>query len=268
MNSVEMDSDNKDEFKWRFQALNRNEINKSYLIVEKDGQTFKTYTEMFKGYPREVSARLSMLLGSNGGLTPMGEFAFNYWFEDVFGWTQYYLARQRWGISLKYFLTATKLKFSTSEAQLQSTTIDLKYRITPGLWNRDETWGIIFGSRDLSYDYFAAQMVGVGAFWARSMPRVFDDIMNLFPFMGYPKWVDMEFIYYPVNFTSKVTANNWGMGNGNWALNFHGKLMWTKQFFGEAGFGMKQIDFTMGSPLDKRLNFTSLYGTAGLGWSF
>jgi hypothetical protein len=50
--------------------------------------------------------------------------------------------------------------------------------------------------------------------------------------------------------------------------------MWTKSFFGEAGFGVRQYDWTQGSltPLgnqtSERFLFGLFYGTAGLGYSF
>lgn len=276
--SLDMNSsDSPDEFTWRFQANERGEINKSYLMVAADGRTYKTYTEIFKGYPREISARTSVIL-TEGSPVIMGEVAFNYWFEDILGWSQYYISRQRWGISAKYFQSITNLVFKTYDAGFTSSTIDLKYRFNPGLWGRDETWGLIVGTNTIKYDLFAGQFMGVGVFWARSMPRIFDEWMNaILPLFRYPKWVDMEFIYYGTSMTGGVTAYTVGQsrGTGNWALNFHGKLMWTKQFFGEAGFGMKVIDIKTINNLPTTpptsqlgLNLTTFYGTAGLGWSF
>jgi hypothetical protein len=79
--------------------------------------------------------------------------------------------------------------------------------------------------------------------------------------MSYPKYVDMEFIMYPMSMTSTVKAGS------TFNLNFHGKVFWTPRFYGEAGFGMKRFAYTDSSQgLDVTL--TTLYGTAGLGLIF
>jgi hypothetical protein len=156
---------------------------------------------------------------------------------------------------------------------LQTSTLDLKYRFTPGLWSRDETWGMMASFQSMSYAAFKGDMVGGGFFWARSMPRIFDDLMNILPIFRYPKWVDLEFIYYPTFINKESKPKNFGQGTGNWSLNFHGKLMWSKRIFGEAGFGIKNLDFNKetGSNetfLRQNYKFTSLYGTVGLGINF
>jgi hypothetical protein len=140
-------------------------------------------------------------------------------------------------------------------------TADAKYRLEPGLWNRDESWGGMLSYQKFKYASFDATLMGGGVFWARSMPRAFDNTFNYFGFLNYPKWVDAEFVYYPVG-----DARNAVLA-GNYALNFHGKIMWTNSFFGEAGFGIKQYNF---NDLVNRINmrFASGYGTVGLGLNF
>ena len=266
-NSVEVSKKSR-EFVWKFRAKNRGEVNKSYLLVKSGDQEFRAYHEVYKGYPRELSARLSGIISSEGKLVPMGEFAFNYWFEDLFGWTNYYIGRQRWGVSAKYFqsLMDFSLKNTSSSAAnsgpLTISTVDLKYRLKPGLWNRDESWGLCASYQQVSFLTFIPKFVGGGVFWARSMPKVFDDIFNLLSIFRYPKWVDAEYIMYFMPADSITTVNSL-----NYALNFHGKVMWTNSFFGEAGFGLKQYGF-QDNESGRKLAFASLYGTVGLGYSF
>jgi hypothetical protein len=110
------------------------------------------------------------------------------------------------------------------------------------------------------------------------MPKVFDDILNLFPVMRYPKWVDLEFIYYlAATDPQHELLNPWNqfsgvIGTGNWALNFHGKVQWTKRIFGEAGLGVRQYDLFKERPNQDprrvRFNYSSFYGTVGLGINF
>lgn len=200
----------------------------------------------------------------------MGEAAYNLWFEDVLGWDQYYLSKQRWGVSTKYFQSFTKYKVTGyGNAELKVVNADLKYRFTPGLWTRDESHGAMVSYQDfeasLEVTKFKAPMLGVGWFWARSMPQVVDEIFSLIPYMDYPKWVDMEFIYYAASMDSTKKLNF------NFALNFHGQVLWKNNFFGEAGFGIKRYDFidatnSLQSNLGYQLNV--LYGTVGMGVKF
>lgn len=263
-NSIEVDDKDAKYFVWRFKAADRGEINRSYLSMEHQGKEFKAFYEIYKGFPREVSVRLSGLLSATGETVFLGEAAYNQWFENLMGWTNYYVGRQRWGISAKYFKTLTELnvdKTKGTKANLAVANADLKYRFVPGLWGRDETVGAMLDYQDVSFADIKAPMLGVGAFWGRSMPKVFDELINYVPMMKYPKWVDMEFILYPVSLSKSVNLNL------NFALNFHGKVLWTKHWFGEAGFGIKRYAIIdQQHQLQATLN--TFYGTFGLGLSF
>ncbi|WP_413942896.1 hypothetical protein [Bdellovibrio sp. HCB-162] len=261
-NSVEVDPRDPASFVWKFKATERGQINRSYLNVTVDGKTYKSYYEIYKGFPRELSGRFTGVQAKSDFII-MGEVAYNQWFEDLFGWTNYWLSRQRWGFSAKYFQSFNQLKVDTAgnTAPLSVMTVDLKYRVTPGLWGRDESVGGMLSYQNVTFDKLKAPMLGVGAFWARSMPKVFDDFFNLLPIMRYPKWVDMEFIYYMSSMDSKVTLN------APMSLNFHGKVLWSDRYFGEAGFGMKRYSFT-DSSLNQKAELNTFYGTVGLGINF
>ena len=96
--------------------------------------------------------------------------------------------------------------------------------------------------------------------------RFFDDIFNVIPFMRYPKWVDLEFILYPITLRDQQSSNF------IFTMNFHGKVQWSPTFFGEAGFGLKNFSFedTRSSDPNKQLSLTlgAAYGTIGLGFNF
>lgn len=261
-NSIELNAKDSHYFTWYFKATDRGAMNRSYLSMEFQGKAYKAFYELHKGLPRELSLRLSGMIGDVGSIF-MGEGAYNHWFEDLFGWTDFWLARQRWGISAKVFKSFTKLKVDDRGGTADITVInaDLKYRLVPGLWNRDETLGAMLDYQDITFSRIKASMIGAGAFWARSMPKVFDDIFNIVPMMRYPKWVDMEFIYYPLSLSSKVSLQT------NFAMNFHGKVIWTKHLFGEAGFGIKRYAI-IENEVQQRALLTTFYGTVGLGLSF
>ncbi|MFN7453744.1 MAG: hypothetical protein ACK5RO_03700 [Pseudobdellovibrionaceae bacterium] len=276
MNELSLEPESS-EFTWYYGARNRGVYNYATVKVQDQNESYLGYHEVFKGYPRELSARLSGVAGS-GGLVLQGEAAFNYWIEDLLGWTNYYFSRHRWGWSYKYFQSLTPLTFSNRKGTLQNSTFDLKYRLTPGLWGRDESWGAMLSYQESQFNVFEPKMAGVGFFWARSMPKLFDEAMNLIPLFRYPKWVDLEFIYYLESLQSDHFLLNPGTqqagftGVGNWALNFHGKVAWSERVFGEAGFGIRQLDFfrerANENPRRLRFQYSSFYGTVGLGVNF
>ncbi|KYG63227.1 hypothetical protein AZI86_15425 [Bdellovibrio bacteriovorus] len=259
-NSVRVDSDDPSEFMWRFKAEERGQINRSYLNVEMDGKTYRSYFELYKGFPRELSGRFSGVQTASGFIV-MGEVAYNQWFEDIFSWSNYWVSRQRWGINAKYFKSFNELKVKDGTAPLSVLTVDLKYRFTPGLWGRDETVGLLASYQDVGFGELKAPMLGGGIFWARSMPKVFDDFLNTLIIMRYPKWVDMEFIYYGQSMNSDVTLN------APMSLNFHGKVLWSDRYFGEAGFGIKRYSF-QDKVQNQKAELNTFYGTVGLGINF
>lgn len=262
-NSIEVNDSNPNYFLWRFKAVDRGEMNRSYLSMEHQGKEYKAFYEIYKGFPREISLRLSGLLSPTGQNVFLGEAAYSQWFENLLGWTNYWVGRQRWGVSARYFKSMTKLKVSSAgaTADLSVTNVDLKYRLSPGLWGRDETLGLMLDYQNVLFEQIKAPMMGVGAFWGRSMPKVFDDVLNVMSIMRYPKWVDMEFIFYPVSMSKEVTLKT------NFALNFHGKVHWTKHWFGEAGFGLKRYAIVE-STLRQKAELNTFYGTMGLGLTF
>lgn len=261
-NSAKENSKDPARFTWEFKAGERGKINRSYLNVDFEGKQYKSYYELYKGYPREISARFIAVQASSEFVL-LGELAYNQWFESILGSTNYWLSRQRWGFSAKYFQSFTDLKVNTAgdKAPLKVMTLDLKYRATPGIWGRDESVGGLVSYQDVTFDEMKAPMLGVGAFWARSMPRVFDNLFNYIPLFRYPKWVDMEFIYYMNSLNSDVKLDS------SMSLNFHGKVLWTDTWFGEAGFGIKRYAFT-DSSLNQKAELNTFYGTIGVGLNF
>lgn len=259
-NSVTVSSEDSTEFTWRFKATDRGQINRSYLEIELDDQTYRSYFELYKGFPRELSGRFSGVQTASGFIV-MGEVAYNHWFEDIFTWSNYWVSRQRWGLSGKYFKSFNELPVREGTAPLSALAVDLKYRLTPGLWGRDETVGLLVSYQDVNFGNLKAPMVGGGAFWARSMPKIFDDLLNTLFIMRYPKWVDVEFIYYGMSMNSNVTLNQ------PMSLNFHGKVLWSDRYFGEAGFGVKRYSFS-DKVQTQKAELNTFYGTVGLGINF
>lgn len=261
-NSAEVDPKDPRHFYWNFKALHRGQINRSYLNVNFQDKTYRSYFELYKGYPREISTRLSAITAAGKGVI-LGEVAYSQWFEDLFGWTNYYVSRQRWGLTAKYFQSLSQMPVNAAGelGELSATVIDLKFRANPGLWGLDEAVGVIASYQDFTFGTLKSGMIGAGGFWARSMPQVFDNLFNIVPMMRYPKWVDMEFIYYFKPLDSSIELNS------TLALNFHGKVFWSDTIYGEAGFGMKRFAFLQTTTAQKA-EINAFYGTMGLGMNF
>lgn len=258
--SVTQDSRDPSLFSWSFKAQEAAEINRSYLTIEHDGKSYKSFFELYRAYANELSGRFTGVLTS-GGMVIMAELAYNHWFENWFGWENAWLTKQRWGFSGRYFKSLTQVTVGSGKASLDALNLDAKYRFTPGLWTRDESHGAILSYQSVNFETIKAPMLGVGWFWARSMPRALDTLFNYLPLMDYPKWVDMEFIYYASSMSSNVTLGN------NFTLNFHGQVLWKKNFFGEAGFGMKTYSFNDTSA-SRSADLKTFYGTLGMGLKF
>ncbi|UYL08659.1 hypothetical protein B9G69_016575 [Bdellovibrio sp. SKB1291214] len=254
---------------WKYQAEQKYALNKPQLLISEietgKSEPQKAYLEIYRGGSGEASVRLSGLSTSSGGSTFIGELHLQYWFNDIFGWQNNYLSKQRWGVSAKHFSTladvdAQKEGGGTEKVGLSSTQVDLRYRFAQGLWERDETVGAIFAYEALAVGEEKANKIGAGLFWARSMPKTLDNWLNKFSFLNHPKYVDMEYIQF---FGSADSGTTMGM---DFLLNFHGKILFTNNFFGELGFGMKKYDFTKADQSGASLS--SFYGTVGVGVDF
>jgi hypothetical protein len=245
-------------FLWTVDELEKGVDNRRSLLLKSDQLDLHTYYEVFRGYRYELSTRLTGVLADTG-LLFFGELAGTAWFERLGSSNNYWLSDRRWGVSAKYF---TNVSSTDSDHHFQIINLDAKYRLTPGVWSRDATFGAILGVESFrTAGDDAVNMVGVGAMWARSMPVFFDQVFNIIPWFRYPKWVDAEFIYYPVATSSEVNLG------ANFKLAFHGKMNFTPRFYLEAGFGLYNIEYT--NPTANRLESIAMsYGTGGFGVNF
>jgi hypothetical protein len=255
-------------FRWNFLTPDKGIYNKGYLNVNEDGTTWKAGYEIFRGYPAEISVRSDLLITNDLQVLVLGEIGFQYWFESILGWENYTLSRQRWGVAARYSdsLVSTGGDAASEDIEFSFANVDLKYRFSPGIWGRDPTVGLIFSAHQ--FRYFLPDVIdeevtygGGGVFWARSMPRFFDEIFNILPIFRYPKWVDWEFLTYPMPITKDQDAAF------NFVMNFHGKVQWSPRFFGEGGFGIKTFkvnDFDTNKTAQPYI----AYGKFGIGINF
>ncbi len=253
-------------YAWTFNAPQKGERNKARVLVQNTDnpdESWVAHYQLFRGYPWELSARLTGIVDSTLQLNLIAEGAAAYWFETLGRWQSSTFSKHRWGLSTRYFRSLSDFSVSedTPSQPFRVLNFDVKYNITPGIWNRDELFGLTWCNQVISLGGFHANLSGVGAYWARTMPKVFDDLFNIFWFFRYPKYVDMEFLYFPLSLTSDTTAG------ATYNLNFHGKVFWSKTLYGEAGFGIKQFDF-IDVPTQNQITIGTAYGTVGLGFIF
>jgi hypothetical protein len=261
-----MDSENNAKT-WSYDAPNKFELNKVTLgEAAQDNQSHKSYLDVYRGSAGEASLRVTGVGSTDGSFILLGEGHVSWWFNDLFGWQNNYLSKQRWGVSAKYFSSVVDFPVSTSDGGKEDVSLnvlqaDLRYRFDQGLWERDETVGLIAAYETVTMASDVVPKLGAGIFWARSMPRALDTWLSKIPHMNCPKWVDLEFITYFSSPDTDIKLEN------DFLLNFHGKVLWTPTFFGEAGFGVKNYHFRRDSD-ESGAKLTTFYGTLGVGINF
>lgn len=137
---IENDPKNPNRFWWRFAAPKKGEFNVSRLQFKSGEKTFVLSHEMYRTYATEFSLRGSLVASADGGLVGLGEASFSHWFENILGWNQSLLSTQRWGMNAKVFRGLTKFP---GDLTYNFETAEIKYRLSQGLWTRDETIGLL-----------------------------------------------------------------------------------------------------------------------------
>jgi hypothetical protein len=200
---------------------------------------------------------------TQSGFSMQTEIGGEHWFENMMGLDSYYLGRLRWGVEGNYFLTVGKLDTGDSllgEFDLSILNLALKYRFTPGLSNHHPSWGAMTAYQGVSFGDASANMLGMGVFWARSLPSGFNKMFNLVKWFRYPKWVQAQMLFYPVALSDATLG-------GNYYFNFQGKMYVGKSSFIRVGGGLRSLQFVDNVNL-KSIGLNSLYGSFGYGYLF
>jgi len=247
-----------DQFSWEVPLDKRGYDHDKIMTVMDGTKKFHAQYKMHHGLPIELSARLSGVVSSDSQLAFLGEAAGSFWLENLLGWQDYYLSERRWGIFANYFQSSS---LGSSGVDVTSWNANLKYRFTPGVWNRDESVGAILAYQNIKYRGVPGDMTGVGMFWARSMPDLFDKIFNFIPIFRYPKWVDMEAIYYLSSQDPSIKLA------ASYSLMFHGKMFVSPEFFLESGLGVKRFSYT-NLAVQRQISSLFVFGMFGAGYNF
>jgi len=252
---------------WALSDLRRFSTTKRKLQITSQEDSDKSiaqpyFLEVHRGAPFDFN--LQYTLSRFGSHSIYGKnFNFHYWIEDFWGLADSSFLRLRLGIYGKYFQAQKSESWNELNlTRFDSSNIGIKYRFTPGLWGRDESFGIMADYQRVNYNQTAYMTNGVGLFWARSLPQFFDNIFNYFPFFRYPKWVNAEYIQLFQNQT-----NNENQFLGGYNLTFYGKIMWTQFLYGDLGFGLKSYNL-LEAPNTDKVYLRLYYLTLGLGINF
>jgi hypothetical protein len=257
----------KNEYLWTFHAKDAGKSNNARLLIEEpddDGSKWVAHYQLYRGYPWEFSGRLTGIVAATLETVFIGEAASSRWFERLLGSDNYYLSEKRWGVTARYFKALQAFTFQGDAAALTEFSVanmDLKYNLIPGIWNRDELFGLVLSAEMVNISGLEANLGGLGAYWARTMPKIIDDIFNWLPFFRCPKYVDMELIYYPLALSPDVEPGS------SFNLNFHGKVFWSPRIYGEAGFGLKRFNYVQKTE-ESDVAVGTAFGTIGLGFIF
>lgn len=179
---------------------------------------------------REPAHHLDIKL--TGASTP-GSYVFllgidwSYWF-DHFLTVDRSWSTLKWGAGISYFNSLTSLGFGseTTKAALSIGKVELKYRLYPGLYERDRGFGFSLPLMFVNYSKLAASVAGVGAFFHQDFPESIGYIFEkIHPFFSGKKSFDVKLNVFAFPLTSGLTLSSnyelevdFTMRRGRWNL--------------------------------------------------
>lgn len=204
----------------------------------------------------EASARASFLITDRiSNPIPIQEFALIGNSENLLSdkFEHYLTHRLGWRIRA--------LQSSISENDfynIQLSQIEARWFLQSGVWNIEQTFGVLGALYQFKYNGINALQPGVGLFWGRSLPHVFDRMLRWMPWFKYPKYVDMDLNYIPKHSPYALD---------NYILNFHGKMFFPNQLFIEGGISVFRFS-AYNNMVDIKSDLVATSGTLGIGYMF
>jgi len=217
-------------------------------------------------YRGEAGLHLSGLISNEGSTAFVPEVRSKYWPETIFGWNNYYLSKDRWGMDanfqkiLPHLAVKNYSGIGTTDTSISSATANLKYNFTPGVWEKDDTFGAIASYEYLHFGAFDVPKIGAGIYWSRSMPAFLDNAYNLVPWFRHPKWMKIDFKKY-WSAKSKYSLSS------DYSINLSNKIFWNENIFGELDLGAKKYYFIRKAD-QKGATLNTYSATLGFGIKF
>lgn len=179
------------EFIWKLQNLEKGKTQERRLRSRSAQGTTEMKYQVYRGYAWNLSAAYGMVPNSKNKLTQVAVPNIRYWFEDTF---------QRFGLAVhsEHILDSNPDKvFSPIVA------VDLKYRLTPGLQEYNDSFIFNISNQNVKTSKGNASFLGAGLEYSATLPWLIDFLLNWIPFLDYPKRIDFGLFYYPQLFGGK-----------------------------------------------------------------
>jgi len=237
---------------WEIQGLEKNK----WTEVVRDYQNSKVSFHALRMPSYEASMRLSVVRpGSGNVLLPDGEIAILGFHENLFSdeFDNFFTHRIGWRVR-----TFNAIGNVDPIYNLRLTQGEVRFLLNQSVWNIDETFGLLGAAYQFNYANNSVTAPGVGFFWGRPMPNVFDRLLRWVPWFKYPKFTDLDFTYIPPHHPR---------ANANLVLNFHGKMFFPNNFFFEGGLSFYQFS-TFRESIRRTTTLQAFVGTVGLGYMF
>jgi len=204
----------------------------------------------------EASGRLSVIKpGNEGVFLPNFELAMLGFHENFFSDHFDHFFTHRFGWRLRTFDSIGEIN---PLYRLGLTQGEFRILLRKAVWNIEETFGLLGAVYHFNYANTVATSPGIGFFWGRSMPNIFDQLIRWIPWFKYPKYTDLDFTYIPPHHHKAA---------GNLVLNFHGKMFFPNNVFFEGGLSYYQFS-TYNTSIKQTTTLQVFVGTVGLGYMF
>lgn len=237
---------------WETSDLKKNEWNE---VIHSVGDTKMSYFAL-RMPQYEASIRFSMVkAGAAATIVPNGEFAILGFSENLFSSNYDSFFNHRFGWRLRGWQS---LDTSNPLYDLKLTQGELRLLLGRGVWNIEQTWGLLAAGYQFEYFNFPVTTPGVGFFWGRSLPNVVDRLFRWSSWFKFPKYTDLDFTYIPPHHPR---------ADYSYVMNFHGKMFLPNQTFFEAGISFYQFSNFDEVRRSKR-TLEAVAGTVGFGYMF
>jgi hypothetical protein len=242
-------------FNWTIENK-KGEINhhslSSFATSEKAISTYDIYRHPFTNFTLGAGA----LPSRTGGFTYIGAAHLKIWADQVFGDHWDPREFQRFGLgfyALSIFNGQEGNKLEPFEV------LDIKYRLTPGLQETDDTAIVSLSHERLHFLGKTGQFFGVGLAYDSHLPRFVDMLINWIPFFDFPKRIELGASYHPFILGSGNTVSS------NWLLYLEGKMFFTPRLYLFARPQLIDVHYVADQAA---VDLKAFFGQAGLGYLF
>jgi hypothetical protein len=246
-------------FEWNFKTSEILNQNKRHLKLLDKKDEYISSQSIYRALPYEVVGRVSGVLSSTSFLFS-GDLGGSAWLQQIFKSESPRWSVLRWGVSSNFHQSFNSVQDANgSPINLTQVNLSLKYRLSPGVVNKDETWGLGLAYQSVTYSSAPASMLGAEVFWNHPIFKIVDNVFNKVKWFRNPKWLEAYLQIYPLPVSSVTLGTNF-----NFSLKV--KIFFKPRFFYDLGVGLSSFNYTKAQTYI--VNTGSVAGTLGLGYIF